>query len=420
MQPDKRGYVFCQRCRAGNRLGQEYCVRCGTRLMLMVEPSTLRFEDDFAGATDYEDDLLERISALEGRLARAAEKLEVALARLSELERERRSDGALLETLVETLSDRGVVNKRRLSSRLRERRELNDARERRKERLGLLLARILGSPAGRGRSAFADVVRHGFALLENGKGRAAIRHLERAVAHEPGNAPLNLLLGEHFFAAGRSALARDYLARAVEADPREARASLLLGLMLADAGDTERAKELLTRALLDGRHSYAARHTLGRLAAHEGDWKSALAEFRRALVAWECPEAHYVVGYANYQLGRFRTALRSLGRAVELDDEYGEAHLLAGLAQLHLGEVALAREAFKCARASEAGRKILVGEGGRMKRAESITAPPFFGPARHGARRLLTGGDARLAAALREDVLRGSVGGALTPAPRPL
>ena len=38
--------IRCQRCRAVNPLGEELCGQCGTRLMLVVEPSALRFEED--------------------------------------------------------------------------------------------------------------------------------------------------------------------------------------------------------------------------------------------------------------------------------------------------------------------------------------------------------------------------------------
>ncbi|HEX8922986.1 MAG TPA: hypothetical protein VF766_16040, partial [Pyrinomonadaceae bacterium] len=77
MQPKSIKH-YCQKCLAGNPLGQELCLRCGTRLMLIVEPPAARYEDSGLAAT-HEEHLLERISALENRLMRLTEKLEQTL-----------------------------------------------------------------------------------------------------------------------------------------------------------------------------------------------------------------------------------------------------------------------------------------------------------------------------------------------------
>ena len=69
---------YCQKCLAANSLGQEFCVRCGTRLMIIVEPLGARY-DAVDAAASHEEHLLERISALENRLERLTEKVERAL-----------------------------------------------------------------------------------------------------------------------------------------------------------------------------------------------------------------------------------------------------------------------------------------------------------------------------------------------------
>ena len=69
---------YCQKCLAANPLGQEFCARCGTRLMLVVEPAAGRYEALESGSSNDEH-LLERISALENRLMRLSEKLERGL-----------------------------------------------------------------------------------------------------------------------------------------------------------------------------------------------------------------------------------------------------------------------------------------------------------------------------------------------------
>src|SRR5258708_17257707 len=54
---------YCQKCRAANPLGQEFCVRCGTPLMIVVHPPSARV--DFTETTPHEEHLLERLTMLE-------------------------------------------------------------------------------------------------------------------------------------------------------------------------------------------------------------------------------------------------------------------------------------------------------------------------------------------------------------------
>ncbi|MDQ1636872.1 MAG: hypothetical protein QOF62_211 [Pyrinomonadaceae bacterium] len=69
---------YCQKCLSANPLGQEFCARCSTRLMIIVEPLGARYDAADLTASS-EEDLLERISALENRLERLTEKVERAL-----------------------------------------------------------------------------------------------------------------------------------------------------------------------------------------------------------------------------------------------------------------------------------------------------------------------------------------------------
>jgi tetratricopeptide (TPR) repeat protein len=206
-------------------------------------------------------------------------------------------------------------------------------------------------------------------------------------------------------------LARDYLARASAADPQNPRLCLLLGLVCGDEGDAPRAKELLRQSLSGGHHTFAAHYALGRLHAAESDWRAALAEFKLALAARKCPEAHYILGLVYYHLGRDRTALRHLRRALEMDAEYGEAMYLLGLVQLRLGERERAAESFAAARAAEGSAPQTTRQRKRVPRLEDLPPPALLRQTYKGRKRLLTGGDTRVAAALRDDALS-------TPAPR--
>jgi hypothetical protein len=105
---------FCQKCRAANSLGQEFCQRCGTKLMLVVEPPSVRVGP--SDTTPNEDHLLERLTILENTTARLAERLEQGLTLLLRQSETAYSNHALVKSLVEVLNESGMLDKKRLES----------------------------------------------------------------------------------------------------------------------------------------------------------------------------------------------------------------------------------------------------------------------------------------------------------------
>ncbi len=103
---------FCQKCRAANPLGQEFCLRCGTRLMIVVQPPSARV--DTAKTTPNEEHLLERLTILENTLARLAERLEHGLKLLLRQSETAYTNHALVKSLIEILNECGVVDNGRL------------------------------------------------------------------------------------------------------------------------------------------------------------------------------------------------------------------------------------------------------------------------------------------------------------------
>src|SRR5918992_537714 len=108
---------FCQNCRAANPLGQEFCQRCGTRLMLVVRPPSMRV--DFPETTPHEEHLLERITILENTMARLAERLEQGLKLLLRQSETAYTNHTLVKSLIEILNECGVVDNRQLESKWR-------------------------------------------------------------------------------------------------------------------------------------------------------------------------------------------------------------------------------------------------------------------------------------------------------------
>src|ERR1044071_2849591 len=241
-----RGKIFCQRCKSANELGEDLCCQCGTRLMLLVEPSAARFEGRGTNG-GMEEHLLERVTAIENHISRVIDKLEKMAELMLKQSRSAYFDHELLDTLITVLTEAGSIDRHRLAALWRERRKKEEQDD--GSRFGPLRDGVLAAYEGEAQELFARLVREGFAEFDNKRPGAGLRILERASALAPGNAPLNAFLGEQLFVKGKTAPARDYLARAMEVAPESGRLRLLLGLVCGDEGETERARTLLRGAV---------------------------------------------------------------------------------------------------------------------------------------------------------------------------
>jgi len=374
---------YCQKCLAANPLGQEFCARCGTRLMIVVEPNSSRFEAGPASLSTDEH-LLERISAAENRVARLAERLERSLDLLLRYAQNAYFDRSLIRALVNLLTEDGVVDTERLERMWSERCQRDTVEQEENVHRDELRLRILASARGADKEIFEELVNEGFVLIEDKQIPQGIGKLERAAEIAEENAALNLFIGEHFFRRGQTKQARAYLSKAHAALPEDLRISLLLGLTCADDGEVELAKDLLSSATAQGVSSFAGHYGLGWVFVAEKNWRRALGEFKRALTVRPSPEAHYVLGCLYYELNRDALAVRHLRKATKMDGGYAEAYYLLAQAYERTGRKELAKQAFE-----KADRK----------------GVNLFQLTKSGARRLIAGADKRLAEALREDAL---------------
>lgn len=369
---------YCQKCLAANPLGQEFCGRCGTRLMIVVEPSSSRFEAGPASLSTDEH-LLERISAAENRVARLAERLERSLDLLLRYAQNAYFDRSLMRALVSLLTEDGVIESDRLERMWSERCQRDTVEQEENVVRDELRLRILAGAGIREKQTFEELVNEGFLLIEDKQVPQGITKLQQAADLGDDNGALNLFIGEHFFRSGKTKQARAYLGKAHEALPDDLRISLLLGLTCADDGEVELAKDLLSNATAQGGPSFAGHYGLGWVFVAEKNWRRALGEFKRALTVRPSPEAHYVLGCLYYELNRDTLAVRHLRKATKMDGGYAEAFYLLAQAYERSGRKELARQALE-----KANRK---------------------GVNLFGARRLMAGADKRLADALREDAL---------------
>jgi tetratricopeptide (TPR) repeat protein len=373
---------YCQKCLAANPLGQEFCTRCGTRLMIVVEPTASRFEAAPVSLSSDEH-LLERISAAENRVARLAERLERSLDLLLRYAQNAYFDRSLMRALVGLLTEDGVIDTERLERMWTERCQRDTVEQEENVHRDELRLRILASASVSDKQAFEELVNEGFVLIEDKQIPQGITKLQAAAEIAAENAPLNLFIGEHFFRKGKTKLARNYLAKAHWAQPADHRISLLLGLTYADDGEVELAKDLLSSATAHGGSSFAGHYGLGWVFVAEKNWRKALGEFKRALTVRPSPEAHYVLGCLYYELNRDTLAVRHLRKATEMDAGYAEAFYLLAQVYERTGRNELAQQALE-----KAGRKNV----------------NLFQMTKSGTR-LMAGAGKRLAEALREDAL---------------
>lgn len=396
---------YCQKCLAANPLGQEFCARCGTRLMIVVEPSSSRFEVGSAGLSTDEH-LLERISVAENRVARLAERLERSLDLLLRYAQNAYFDRSLVRALVNLLAEDGLVETERLERLWSERCQRDAVEQEENVHRDELRLRILARAGTPDKKAFEELVNEGFLLIEDKQITQGITKLQRAAEIGDENAALNLFIGEHFFRRGKSKLARAYLAKAHAALPDDVRISLLLGLTCADDGEVELAKDLLSNANAQGGSSFAGHYGLGWLFVAEKNWRRALGEFKRALTVRPSPEAHYVLGCLYYELNRDALAVRHLRKATKMDAGYTEAFYLLAQVYERMGRKELAQQALERASVPTA---TIVDEQNSVSPIIATRVPktaPLFHVRKSGTLRLMAGVDKRLADALREDALQ--------------
>src|SRR5215204_299517 len=171
---------YCQKCLAPNPLGREFCTRCGTRLMIVVEPGSTRFEAGPASLSTDEH-LLERISAAENRVARLAERLERSLDLLLRYAQNAYFDRSLTRALVALLTEDGVVETERLEKMWSDRCQRDTVEQEENVHRDELRLRILaGAKPADDKQGFEELVNEGFLLIEDKQVPQGITKLQQA------------------------------------------------------------------------------------------------------------------------------------------------------------------------------------------------------------------------------------------------
>ena len=397
----------CQKCGAGNPVEADLCQKCGTRILLIVEPPSTRYE--VSPITPYEEYLLERLTVYERYVDKIAERFERVLELLSQHTDNTYKDHTLLATAISLLTQKGVLEGHEIGHLYNQTLSMETRQRVKEERHERLLRKFLAGHGGEQVAPvqFVNQVKNALSQLKAGRLSPCIKSLESAVLLSPQNSALLFFLGLHFYRADKPVLAREYLARGLQIEPQNGFACLLLGLLCGDSGNTAQAADILLdfaeKAL---KATFVIPYSRGRLHVAEGQWEEALECFKQALAARPCPEGHYALGCAYYQLNRFKLASRMLNKAIEGDEDYAQAWYGLGLIAVRTRNYTEAAEFFGAARDVEPDLERYCRAAQRKWQAgDRVRETPPMAPKRKGSR-LISGGDKRLALFLRKETLR--------------
>ena len=399
---EKKIACYCQNCRAANDFGETICRRCGTRLLLVVFPQSLKYDTNFAPSY-YEDHLLERVSLLELRLAQMTEQLAAALEFISREVKSFQRDHTLLQSFFETIEDVNPdfseILSRGTFERLSEKKEKQTAKNKREK----MLREIFAAHDAKQTELFAHLINEGIKLLSEKEEKQAFLNLERAALLSPRNVPLLVFVAEHLYRADKFDAALKNLEQAFEIEPANAKIRLLLGAIYGDAGATEKARKLLSILASEADKSFPVNYVWGMLAAFEDRWAEAAAAFKQASENAAAPEIYYLIGACYFQLGKLDAAANYFQTAISQDIKYADAWFMQSVVYHAAGDETNAANARAAALESqEAGAQCL--EFLKKRKLPKIEIALPFQHFTSGKNNLLTGGARRLSRFFRERV----------------
>ncbi len=394
---------YCQNCRAANNLGETQCRSCGTRLLLVVFPQSLKFDTNHVPSY-YEDHLLERVTLLELRLAQVTEQLAMTYEFIKREAKSFQKDRTLLSAFFESLEKTNPELSEILS------RETAQISAGKKGKLAFenkreeVLQEILAFHGKKQTELFTHLVKEGFRLLEENEEKQAFQTLERAVLISRNNVPLNLFVAENLFRVDKFSEAKKYLENLFELDAQSEKVLLLLGAIHADEAQLEKARKLLSVLVDNPQTGSLVNYIWAMLAAFEENWTESLAAFKQCLQTAETPEIYYLIGCVYFQLKDYKNALHYLQKAISLDVKFADAWFMQSVIYKLLGDNESANASIQSALESKEAAAQCLEFLKRQKEPNLETALPFLHFPK--TKNLLTKGSLRLNKFFREQIFK--------------
>ena len=385
-------------------VGETNCLRCGTRLLLVVFPQSLKYDTNYVPSF-YEDHLLERVSLLELRLAQLTDQLAMAYEFISREAKSFQRDHALLQSFFETLQqvnpDLSELISQNTLELFGEKKETLAV----KDQQAKILHEIFAAHDNKQTELFAHLVKEGIKLLRQNEEKQAFLNLERAALLSPKNVALLVFIAENLYRADKFDRAKKNLETAFELAPQNEKTLLLLGVICADAGETEKARKLLSVLINHPKKNFCVNYIWGMLAAYEANWTESLAAFKQSLEETQSAEVFYLIGCVYFELGRHKNALESLQKAISADIKYADAWFMQSVVYaLTDNEKSAANARAAALESKEAGAQCL--EFLMNKKPSNLqTALPFL-HFKTTNNQILTKGALRLTKFFREQVFK--------------
>lgn len=184
----------------------------------------------------------------------------------------------------------------------------------------------------------AGAAERGVVLLDLGRSAEAERHFREALAGDPSNAQLKILLAQSLHAQERYAEARDAAREGLAADPGHVGGLLILSAALAGLRDFDAAVEANQRAQQVAPNLPQVHRQHGALLISADRSSEALGPLERARTL--DPEDSLTValiGAALLNVRRFHESEQAVAEALRLDPDNSEAHRIRGLLSLRQG-----------------------------------------------------------------------------------
>ncbi|KAL6642741.1 hypothetical protein ACP70R_020922 [Stipagrostis hirtigluma subsp. patula] len=179
---------------------------------------------------------------------------------------------------------------------------------------------------------------------------AAAEHFLAAAKLNPNDGVPFRFLGHHYARCGDSQRAAKCYQRAVALNPDDAEAGEALCGLLDVEGKESLELAVCKEAASKSPRAFWAFQRLGYLQVHQRKWPEAIQSLQHAIRGYPtCADLWEALGLAYHRLGMFTAAVKSYGRAIELDSSRVFALIESGNIQLMLGYFRKGVEQFRSA-----------------------------------------------------------------------
>jgi tetratricopeptide (TPR) repeat protein len=336
-------FILCQKCKAVNELGLEYCLRCGTKLLIVKGVTDWEQNPEASGMDEH---LLERITSLEEALQNQGKKIEILLDAMQKQERGITLDLSGLLALTEVLQRWRVLDEHELygtwEDNLRQRITEIELKALFFKRKNSILSRFRGDNP----SAFEHLVNAGEDKIVDGDIGGGILLLKKALKLDPRNPELLYSLGEMYYYLNEPSATKRFLEKSLRKEPQHLNSLLLLGLMAREEDRIAQAEEYFARAAKVPGANPVALLSLVFTCVKLEDYDRALDLLEEARIPPSSSEMPILMGYLFLQTGKPAKAAPWLEKAIHTDASHEEAFHLLGVCCLKKNQIKKARKLF--------------------------------------------------------------------------